>query len=211
MGAAEGQVLTGDYVTILTCRGLHPLPSIQHSQEPLVLLSKECALPWDVGFLIRKTNFINNKISLFFFGPYRLQSLEIDAGFSWAAFWNIKNKSLPAFSGDASCSLAMRTYKMLAYSIKESGKFEFVLGIFSFQLQNYLFFFSFLMQRYFTYTNASSILFWPLEQFIECKLSRKICLSRINMLSQKMLHKSTKKGSRHLITSSLPCKRKMWA
>lgn len=80
---------------------------------------------------------------------------------------------------------------MLAYSIKESGKFEFVLGIFLFQLQSYLIFF-FLMQRYFTCADASSILIWSMEQFIECHLSRKICLSRISMLSQRMFHKSTK-------------------
>lgn len=50
MGAAEGQVLIWDNVTILTWRGLYPPASIQLSQKPLVLLwnkqSKRCKPPY---------------------------------------------------------------------------------------------------------------------------------------------------------------------
>lgn len=56
---------------------------------------------------------------------------------------------------------------MLSCSIKESGKFEFVLGIFPIQLQSYLIFS--LIQSLFTYADASSILILPLEH-----LSRKV-------------------------------------
>lgn len=129
---------------------------------------------WEVKLLIWKNNYINNKV-LHFFGPYQLQLLEIDARFSRATFWNMKNKSLPGFAGGASCGTAMRTCIMVCCSIKESKNLNMYWAFFPSSCRVILFFF--LMQRYFTYADASSILIWPLEQFIEHRLSKKILVS----------------------------------
>lgn len=61
---------------------------------------------------------------------------------------------------------------MLAYSIEESGNLNLYWSFFPSSCRVILFLF--LMWRYFTYADVSSILIWSLEQFIECCFSRKI-------------------------------------
>lgn len=116
----------------------------------------------------------------------------MDAGFSWAAFLKYKERRLPRHCWRYQLwSCYEDLYRAVLFYKKTVKKFEFVLDIFPFQLQSYLVFFlnaNFYVDAFlslYPYLTIGAI-YWMSSFW------KDFCLSRINMLSQKLSYISTK-------------------
>lgn len=170
MGAAKGQGLIRNLFDPRRTPSTSVLWSLS---EPLVLLTNKWTPLWDARFLNWKTNFINNKTSrLSILTNSKCLRLLLDFH---GCFLKYEEQKLPQLWGRCQLQPCWEECVMLSFSIHES-KIWICIGHFPPSSCTVILFF-FPNATYFTYADASSMLIWPLEQFFECHLSRKISVS----------------------------------